>query len=388
MASKMEFHEKVGKRIKEIREECGVALPELAAKCGIGENIIELIENGRRDIKISELFEISKALDVRITSFINRADYKLYKKREADLIDRYIPLKRLSEILDIGDSAIRELCKNDEIPYLSIAGKYFFKASEVNEWLEHHCGIKKKIKEDQSQRTTIYGIEPLISAKEAGEILGCSWNFVFSLRGKVRYFRIGGRIKFRLSDIENYRDRKRVEPWEISTNISRWKSKFVWPEPSTEERMIAEASWERKYKENSRPGYIVKEKRLSSFDFEDLKNEVREFIAAQILVKSNLLGYNYFIIQRKREYGCTIKWWSLPDGRENHRVHSTGLSSDSPDKLRDKVERLKKRIPKEDLIDVDYYSWRYLFDEKRHNARVTYYRPKKKIESPKAPLDS
>ena len=86
---------------------------------------------------------------------------------------------------------------------------------------------------------------------------------------------------------------------------------------------------------------------------------------------------------REREYGCLIKWWSLPDGRENYRVHSTGLSSDSPDKLRDKVDRIKRKIPKEDLIDIDYYSWRYSFNGNDHRVRITYYLPKEKIEDEK-----
>jgi hypothetical protein len=77
-------------------------------------------------------------------------------------------------------------------------------------------------------------------------------------------------------------------------------------------------------------------------------------------------------------YSCELKWWGLPEGREDYRIHSTGLSSDSPDKLRDKVDRLLKKVPKEDLIDVDYYSWFLTWDDKPHHARVTYYLPKEK----------
>lgn len=42
-----------------------------------------------------------------------------------------------------------------------------------------------------------------------------------------------------------------------------------------------------------------------------------------------------------------------------------------------KVDRIKRKIPKEDLIDIYYYSWRYYFSDKCHQARVTYYLPKK-----------
>jgi len=383
MATRMKYHERVGKRIKEIREECGESISELGDECGIGENILKLIESGKRDIKIDELFEISKALDVRISSFVNPCDYKLYERRKEEMIDRYISLERISRVLNIAAPSIKKLCKHDEIPYLMILGKYFFKASEVNEWLNHHCGIKKKIKEDKIKRFKIYGIEPLISAKEAGEILDCSRDFIYSLCGKIPYFRIGGRIRYRLSDIENYRDKRKVDLWEITTNIGKWKSSFTWPEPSSEEKMVKEASWERNYKEDARPGYIVKDKNISSLSFEELKQDVQKYIDAQIPVKSNLLGYNYYIIQRNSRYGCRLKWWSLPDGRENYRVHSTGLSSDSPDKLRDKVDRIKRKIPKEDLIDIDYYSWRYSFNGNDHRARITYYLPKEKIEDEK-----
>ena len=78
-------------------------------------------------------------------------------------------------------------------------------------------------------------------------------------------------------------------------------------------------------------------------------------------------------------YGCSLKWWGLPEGRENYKIHSTGLKSDNPDKLREKVEKLLKRIPKNDLIDVDYYTWGASFTDECHNARVTYYLKKDRL---------
>ncbi len=380
MAHMMKYHERIGKRVKELREECGRSILELAAKCRISENSLKSIESGNRDIKIDELFAISKALDIRISSIVNPCDYKLYERRKEEKIDRYISLERLSQILNIASTSIKKLCKYDEIPYLLVSGKYFFKASEVNEWLIHHCRTKKKIKEDQIRKFKIFGIEPLISAKEAGEILSCSRDFIYGLCQTIPYFRIGGRIRYKLTDIEDYRDKRKVDLWEITTNIGKWKSSFAWPEPSKEEKMVKEASWEQKYKENARPGYIVKEYNLSSFSFEELKQDMQKYVDTQILVKNNLLGCSYYIIQRNRHYGCRLKWWSLPEGRENYKVHSTGLKSDSPDKLRAKVDRLKKKIPKEDLIEIDYYSWRYSFNINEHNARITYYLLKRNNE--------
>ena len=78
MANKSKYHERVGRKIQEIREKCGVTVPDLADKSGLNENAIKSIENGRRDIKVSELFEISKALDIRISAFLNPCDSKFY----------------------------------------------------------------------------------------------------------------------------------------------------------------------------------------------------------------------------------------------------------------------------------------------------------------------
>lgn len=381
MVNKSKYHERVGRKIQEIREKCGVTLPDLANKSGLSENAIKSIENGRRDIKISELFKISKTLDVRISSFLNPCDSKFYQRRKEEIIDCYVSLENLSQVLNISKSLLGEFCRNDEIPYLKISGKYFFRASEINEWLKYHCGIKKKTRGNQKRKVRIFGIEPLISAKEAADIFGYSRTFIYRLRNMVPYFRIGGGIRFRLSDLEDYRDKKRIDIWEISTRIGRWKSSFVWPEPSTEEKMVKEASYERNFDANARPGYVVKEKHFKSPDFTDLKQDVEEHIEKHIPARSNVLSCEYYVIERLKLYGCELKWWALPDGRENYKVHSTGLSSDSPDKLREKVDNfLKRKVVREDLIDVDYYTWRTSFTEECHWARITYYIPKNKNE--------
>jgi excisionase family DNA binding protein len=366
-------------KIKEIREKCGITIPELSDSSGLSENILKSIESGRRDIKVSELFQISKALNVRIASFLNPCDSQFYQRRKEEVLDCYVSLDNLSQILSISTSSLREFCRNDEIPYLKISGKYFFKASEINEWLSYHCGIKKRIKADQKKRFKIFGIEPLISAKEAAEIFGYSRTFIYRLSGQVPYFRIGGSIRFKLSDLENYRDKKRVDLWEITTRIGRWKSSFVWPEPSIEEKMAEGASYKREYDENARPGYVVNEKNFKSPDFIDLKQEVEEYIEKHIPAKSNVLGCEYYVIERLKLYGCVLKWWALPEGRESFKVHSTGLSSDSPNKIRDKVDDfIKRKVNPEDLIGVDYYTWGASFTDECHCARIIYYIPKKK----------
>lgn len=379
MANKSKYHERVGRKIKEIRKKCGEIVPDLAKKSGLSENTIKSIENGRRDINVSELFGISKALNIRISAFINPCDSKFYKRRKEESIECYIPLKKLSELLDMSEASLREFCLNDEIPHEKIGGKYFFRASEINNWLKNHCGVSKKIKQDEKRILKIYGIEPMISTREAAILLGVTWGFIYRLIGTIPYYRIGGRYKFKVSDIENFREKKRIESWEISTRIGSWRNSFVSPEPSLEEKMVRAASYKRKYNEYSRPGYVVRKKYFRGTDFEYLKQEVEEFILGQVRVKTNVLECDYYVITRLKLYGCHLKWWGLPDGREDCRIHSTGLSAEDPDKLRDKVDKfIKKKVPEGDLIDVDYFTWGFSWNDKPHCARITYYLPKVK----------
>jgi hypothetical protein len=111
----------------------------------------------------------------------------------------------------------------------------------------------------------------------------------------------------------------------------------------------------------------VKEKSFRSPDFEDLKREVEEFTGKHVQVKSNVLERDYFHIERLGKFGCSLKWWDLPAGRENCRGHSTGLSSDSPDGIRKKVDGfLKRKVSPEDLIGVDYYTFGRSFTRNCH----------------------
>ena len=377
MSERVPYFERVGRKISEIREKCGVDIEKLSSESGLSINALKLIESGKRDIKVSELFKISKAINVRISAFLSPCDRTLYAKRKEENIDNYISLEKLSELLSISEKALKSLSRNNEIPHMRIGRGLFFRASDINLWLQHHLGSKKKLKRDERTMVKTYGIEPLLSPKDAGEILGCSHTFVRRLMGAVPYYRIGGRIKFKLSDIVNYRDSRKVEPWEISTRISSWSTKEVWPEPSQEEKYLNDISIERKYDERARPGYVVKEFTIESPDIEDLKARTEEFVSNTIPNPSNLLVRSYFVITHRRLYGCRLKWWALPEGREGYKVHSTGLKTSSPDELRDKVDKfVKTKVPKNDLIDIEYYTWTFSIDNRRHWARITYYLPK------------
>ena len=273
MSERVPYFERVGHKINEIRERCGIEIEKLSSDSGLSANAIKLIENGKRDIKVSELFQISRALNVRISAFLSPCDHALYAKRKEENLENYISLERLAGLLGISEKALKSFSRNNEIPHLRIGRGLFFRASDINLWLEHHLGSKKKTKKADRPVVKIYGIEPLLSPKDAGEILGCSHTFVRRLMGAVPYYRIGGRIKFKLSDIVNYRDSRKVEPWEISTRISTWSTKYVWPEPSQEEKYLSDISIERKYDERSRPGYVVKEFVIESPDIEDSESQ-------------------------------------------------------------------------------------------------------------------
>ena len=82
MALKRKYHERVGKKIQEIREKCGETVQSLSEKSGLTENALQSIKAGRRDIKVSELYETSKALNVRISVFLNPCDSKFYTWRK------------------------------------------------------------------------------------------------------------------------------------------------------------------------------------------------------------------------------------------------------------------------------------------------------------------
>lgn len=55
MRSRIDFHVRVGKKIREIREKLAMSPQELAEKSQLSQNAINSIEGGNRDIKISEL---------------------------------------------------------------------------------------------------------------------------------------------------------------------------------------------------------------------------------------------------------------------------------------------------------------------------------------------
>ena len=67
----MNIQEKVGKRIKELRNKQGLSQEAFADKAGIDRTYLNSVENGRRNISIKNLEKISNALNLPIKELFN-----------------------------------------------------------------------------------------------------------------------------------------------------------------------------------------------------------------------------------------------------------------------------------------------------------------------------
>ena len=63
----MNIKEKVGKRIKYLRNQIGVSQEELADKAGIDRTYITSVECGKRNVSIVNIEKIANALDVTLS---------------------------------------------------------------------------------------------------------------------------------------------------------------------------------------------------------------------------------------------------------------------------------------------------------------------------------
>jgi len=59
-----DFRNKLGKRIKELREAKKMSREELAFQINVSGSYIGMIERGENDFKISKIYNISKALKI------------------------------------------------------------------------------------------------------------------------------------------------------------------------------------------------------------------------------------------------------------------------------------------------------------------------------------
>jgi len=64
----MNIKEKIGKRIKELRTQAGLTQMELAWKSTLDRTYINSVENGRRNISITNIEKIANALNINISA--------------------------------------------------------------------------------------------------------------------------------------------------------------------------------------------------------------------------------------------------------------------------------------------------------------------------------
>jgi transcriptional regulator with XRE-family HTH domain len=65
----MNIKDKVGQRIKELRNELGISQEALANKAGVDRTYVTDVENGRRNVSVELLEKLIKALEVSIQEF-------------------------------------------------------------------------------------------------------------------------------------------------------------------------------------------------------------------------------------------------------------------------------------------------------------------------------
>lgn len=65
------IEQKVGNRIKELRNKLGISQEELGFRSGVHRTYIASLEVGKRNISISTLEKIVKALEVSLSEFFD-----------------------------------------------------------------------------------------------------------------------------------------------------------------------------------------------------------------------------------------------------------------------------------------------------------------------------
>lgn len=71
----MNIKEKIGKRIKQLREAQGITQKDLAYLSDLDRSYITSVENGARNISIVNIEKISLALKTSLTDFFSTTDF-------------------------------------------------------------------------------------------------------------------------------------------------------------------------------------------------------------------------------------------------------------------------------------------------------------------------
>lgn len=71
----MEIKEKIGKRIKVVREQKAMSQKDLAYSADLDRSYIASVENGARNISIVNIEKITKALHITLANFFNSEEF-------------------------------------------------------------------------------------------------------------------------------------------------------------------------------------------------------------------------------------------------------------------------------------------------------------------------
>jgi transcriptional regulator with XRE-family HTH domain len=72
----MNIKDKVGQRIKELRNELGLSQEALANKAGVDRTYVTDVENGRRNISVELLEKLIIALEVSVQEFFSAISFR------------------------------------------------------------------------------------------------------------------------------------------------------------------------------------------------------------------------------------------------------------------------------------------------------------------------
>ena len=80
-----DFKKALGENLRKIRTEKGLTQEYISLESGISRSHITMIEAGKRDVTISTLFKISRALNVTINKIFEFDNINIYKFDIEDL---------------------------------------------------------------------------------------------------------------------------------------------------------------------------------------------------------------------------------------------------------------------------------------------------------------
>ena len=68
----MDLPTAVGRRVRELRGQLKISQEELAARSGLHRNYVGSVERGERDIGISAIGQLAKALEITLAGFFEK----------------------------------------------------------------------------------------------------------------------------------------------------------------------------------------------------------------------------------------------------------------------------------------------------------------------------